>query len=151
MSALVTLSGCGSERGRRRRGLPFGVDVDISFCALKATFDATFGTEYGLKILRARLRHIEELGDRGYLIMKEGTVELAKVSLPEGAKAVLDLDHSVEHAIQLAAELELSVFVCMFVWHLFFEPLRRDLTSRTYSDRSTRAPEKCFVRLTTVS
>lgn len=45
------------------------------------------------------------------------------------------------------AYLEMRLFMCLLVWNFVFEPIHGDLAGNKYTDKLTRIPKKCFVKL----
>lgn len=81
-------------------GKPFAAAQDIHFCALDAIFDAAFGSEDGLEVLRTNLRHLEKLQASAVNPEKTGSVNFATPPAPAIAQAIMDLDEATEYALQ---------------------------------------------------
>lgn len=45
------------------------------------------------------------------------------------------------------AQLEFRIVVCLLVWNFEFRPLEGDLTDKSFVDKMTRIPKKCFINV----
>ena len=81
-------------------GKAFAAARDIHFCALDAIFDAAFGTDDGLEVLRTNSKHIEGLQKSSMVPELDGSVSFSAPPAPEIAQSIMDLDEATEYALK---------------------------------------------------
>ena len=86
-------------KARLADGKPFAAEQDIHYTALDAIFDAAFGTEDGVEILRARNNHLMQASKPTHDNPKDSFVTFSEPVLPKTVTAINTLDDSTEYAL----------------------------------------------------
>ena len=86
-------------KAKLAKGKPFAAEYDIHFTALDAIFDAAFGTEDGFEVLRARNKHLLDVGSPIKSTAPTGVVTFSEPVLPMVIQAINALDDSTEYAL----------------------------------------------------